>query len=68
MRESRSLRHLAVPALLLALAACVDAGPPTSAKIGSDIRTGYWMQNQIPPAAPGGLPSTTFDDITTVGP
>ena len=68
MRKTHCSWRLTVPAVLLALAACSNTGPTTSAQIGSDIRTGYWMQNWMPPGNPGTLPFTTFDDITTVGP
>jgi hypothetical protein len=68
MRHMRPLWRLAVPAILLVVGACADTGPTTSAQIGQDIRTGYWMQNQMPPAGSGALPFSTFDDITTVGP
>jgi hypothetical protein len=68
MCQPPRLRRLGVSILLLALASCVDTGPTTTAQIDSDINSGFWMRNQIPPAAPGALPSRTLSDITTIGP
>ena len=68
MCKPHRLRRLAVTVLLLVLASCVDTGPTTTAHIDSDINSGFWMRNQIPPPAPGALPSRTLSDITTIGP
>jgi hypothetical protein len=51
----RPCRAAAIVALL-ALAACVDDGPPTDAQIDQDIRADLWTRDELPPVVPGTLP------------
>ncbi len=62
-------RPAAVVVALLALAACVDTGPPTDAQIDQDIQSDLWTRNQLPPVVAGtALPTETGDESERVIP
>lgn len=52
----RELRLVAGIAVLLLMAACIDAGPPTDAQVRQDIGSAGWTRNIMPPVLPSVRP------------
>ena len=49
----QGLRFAAAAAILLLMAACIDAGPQTDAQVRQDISSTGWARNAMPPVLPG---------------